>query len=177
MLRLSLLLFCIVLSACDNDQESKIMPTLLDAAEKGDLQVMDQFLVGNQMVNMRNSCHWTPLMMASLNGHYEAVDKLINKGAEIDMVDKGGYSAMMLAASNNFSDIVDLLIENGAEVNRIEKTNGWTALIWAAKQGHDETVKVLLKHQADKFIKDYSGSIALDYVKNTEYKNTQLLLE
>ena len=89
--RLILVLLLVFQSACDTSQESKALPTLIDAAEQGDLQVMDDFLVGNQLVNMRNACLWTPLMMAALNGHFDAVEKLINKGAEVDSLDKGGY--------------------------------------------------------------------------------------
>ncbi|MBT4077429.1 MAG: ankyrin repeat domain-containing protein, partial [Gammaproteobacteria bacterium] len=105
----------ILLTACDSEQQPQKLPTLMDAAEQGDLAVMDEFLVGKQLVNMQNACLWTPLMLAALNGHYDAVEKLLDKGAEVDMVDKGGYSAMMLAASNNFPFIVELLIEKGAD--------------------------------------------------------------
>ncbi len=175
--RLILVLLLVFQSACDTSQESKALPTLIDAAEQGDLQVMDDFLVGNQLVNMRNACLWTPLMMAALNGHFDAVEKLINKGAEVDSLDKGGYSAMMLAASNNFPFIVELLIEKGADVNRIETTNGWTALIWATKRGHEETVQVLINHQADKSIKDYTGLNAIDYAQQKNFKTIQQLLQ
>lgn len=173
---LILFLFIAVLSACNSEQKTKAVPTLIDAAEQGDLQSMDSFLVGKQLVNMQNACLWTPLMMAALNGHYDAVEKLLAKGAEVDMVDKGGYSAMMLAASNNFSFIVELLIQQGADVNRVENTNGWTALIWAAKQGHEETVEVLLNHQADKTIKDHADLSALDYAQLKDFKKTVELL-
>ncbi len=167
--RIVLSLFLLLLASCDSEQEKKPLPTLIDAAEQGDLAVMDDFLVGNQLVNMRNACLWTPLMMAALNGHYDAVEKLIDKGAEVDMVDKGGYSAMMLAASNNFPFIVEYLIEKGADVNRVENSNGWTALIWSAKQGHEETVQVLLNHQADKSIMDLSETTAMEYAQLKQY--------
>ncbi|MCK4709007.1 MAG: ankyrin repeat domain-containing protein [Gammaproteobacteria bacterium] len=171
-------LLLLSLSSCDSRQNTKTtLPTLIDAAEQGDLPAMDDFLVGKQLVNMRNACLWTPLMMAALNGHYDAVEKLLDKGAEVDMVDKGGYSAMMLAASNNFSFIVELLIEKGADVNRIENTNGWTALIWAARQGHEETVQVLISHQADKSIRDNSGLTAMDYAELKDFTATQDLLK
>ena len=84
---------------------------------------------------------------------------------------------MMLAASNNFPFIVELLIEKGADVNRIETTNGWTALIWATKRGHEETVQVLINHQADKSIKDYTGLNAIDYAQQKNFKTIQQLLQ
>lgn len=171
------LIILLTLSSCDSTQKTQAVPTLIDAAEQGNLPAMDDFLVGQQLVNMRNACLWTPLMMAALNGHYDAVQKLLKKGAEVDMVDKGGYSAMMLAASNNFSSIVELLVQHGADVNRIENSNGWTALIWAAKQGHDETVRVLMNHQADKTIRDFAHFSAIDYAREKNLTSTLVLLE
>lgn len=165
-----------MLSSCDNVPQEKNIPDLIEAAEQGELQVMDEFLKGNQLVNMRDACLWTPLMKASLNGHYKAVVKLLNKGAEVDLVDKGGYSAMMLAASNNFYKVVELLIQQGADVNRIEISNGWTALIWASRLGHTETVRVLLKYQADSSIRDYSNTSAIEYAEQQELNNIQILL-
>lgn len=166
-----------LLLSCDNNQQEKVIPSLIDAAEQGDLRVMDDFLAGTQLVNMRDACRWTPLMKAALNGHLDAVEKLLDKGAGVDLVDKGGYSAMMLAASNNFSKVVDLLIRHGADVNRIENTNGWTALIWAAKRGHKETVRVLLKHQPDQTIRDYSDTSALEYAEEEELNDILILLK
>jgi len=159
------------LLSCDvrDSAKSRPPPTLMEAAEQGDLQQMDSFLVGKQLLNMRNACLWTPLMKAALNGHVEAVKKLVDKGAEIDLMDKGGYTAMMLAASNNFSEVVDLLIQNGADINHIELTHGWSALIWAAKRGHRETVEVLLKHQPDKMLQDDEQKTALDHARENQF--------
>lgn len=164
------------LLGCESEQP-QLPPSLLDAAEQGDLQTMDDYLKGSQLVNMRNACLWTPLMKAALNGHLEAVQKLLDKGADVRAIDKGGYSAMMLAASNNFADVVDVLIRHGAEINRIEHTHGWTALIWAAKRGHLESVKVLLKHGADKTIIDDDQLTALQHAQKKGYTAVALALQ
>ncbi len=167
----------LVVLGCNSKEQSEPLPSLLDAAEKGDLVLMDEYLIAPQMADMRNACLWTPLMKAALNGQTAAVNKLLEKDAAVDLVDKGGYSAMMLAASNNFSNIVEILLQHGADVNRVETSNGWTALIWAAKQGHDATVQTLLKHHADPSIKDYSGSTALDYARQNKLQSTLKLLK
>ncbi len=163
--------------ACNAEQTNQPLPTLLDAAEQGDLASMDNFLQGRQLVNMRNACLFTPLLKASLNGHEQAALKLLEKGAEVDLVDKGGYSAMMLAASNNFAQVVELLIEHGADINRVDHSNGWSALIWAAKRGHTETVSVLLKHGADRSVIDDAGKSALDYAEAKGYADIVTMLQ
>lgn len=173
----AILLLLAGLVGCRPAEPEKPMPSLLEAAEQGNLQLMDDFLKGTQLVNMRNSCQWTPLMKAALNGQYDAVIKLLEKGAAVDLVDKGGYSALMLAASNNFAEIVELLIQHGADINRIELSHGWTALIWAAKLGHKETVDVLLKHQADRSVLDDENKSALDYVQQNGFDQLAIMLQ
>ena len=168
----------LLLTACNGgqDQDSDSLPSVLDAAEQGDLQQMDNCLVGKQLVNMRDACLWTPLMKASLNGHLEAVIRLVEKDADIDLVDKGGYSAMMLAASNNFARVVDYLIQHGAMVDRVELTHGYTALIWAAKRGHADTVKVLLAHGADRNATDDENKTALQHAREWQHDDVVQLL-
>ena len=51
---------------------------------------------------------------------------------------------MMLAALNGDLDFVNLLIAKDAEVNK----KGWAPLHYAATNGHDDVVKVLLDHSA-----------------------------
>ena len=51
---------------------------------------------------------------------------------------------MMMAALNGDLDFVNLLIAKDAEVNK----KGWAPLHYAATNGHDDIVKVLLDHSA-----------------------------
>ena len=53
-------------------------------------------------------------------------------------------------------------------MDQVENTNGWTALIWAVKQGHVETTKVLLEHRANRQLKDFSGKTAMDWARETK---------
>jgi uncharacterized protein len=169
----SVFLLLPVLVACDgsappgdalSDQEP---PELIQVAERGDLAALDALLKRDPHPDVRDSCDWTPLMKAAMNGHTQALERLLAAGAAVDAEDKGGYTAAMLAASNNRAAIVARLAEHGAMLDHQERTLGWSALIWAAKQGHRETVEVLLARGVDTSLKDYSGRTAADWAKET----------
>ncbi|MEY6432477.1 ankyrin repeat domain-containing protein [Thioalkalicoccus limnaeus] len=139
-------------------------PLLLTVAEQGDLTTLDDLLARRQiLVDVRDSCDWTPLMKAALNGHLEAAARLIMAGAAIDAEDSGGYTALMLAASNNHRTVVEYLLAEGAMVDHQESTQGVTALIWAAKLGHRETLGTLIDGGADITLRDFSGRRAADW--------------
>jgi ankyrin repeat protein len=177
-----LLPFCLIWQGCSNDavEEADIeeIPALLIAAESGDLPTLTKLIEGDSAtIDVKDACFWTPLMKAALNGHTEVVERLILAGADVNQIDKGGYSSLMLAASNNHSDIIDLLIRAGANIDQIEITKGWTALIWASKQGHREAVERLLAYQADRNIADFSGKYALDWARESRYQKIVSLLK
>ncbi len=150
---------------------------LLDVAEQGDLNALNQLLSKHRQPDVRDSCDWTPLMKAALYGHTPVVARLLEAGANIDAVDKGGYTAMMLAASNNHAEAVDLLLKRGAMVDHQESTEGLTALIWAAKQGHAKTVETLLHHRADRTLKDFKGKTGTDWAGEGGYADVLRLLQ
>lgn len=130
---------------------------LLAIAERGDVTALDVLLGRKAEPNVRDECHWTPLMKAALNGHGDVVARLLAAGATVDAVDKGGYTALMLAASNNHADVVTLLLDQGAMIDATERTEGYTALAWAAQRGHLATVQTLLARGADRTLPDLKG--------------------
>ncbi|MEM5456086.1 ankyrin repeat domain-containing protein [Paraburkholderia phytofirmans] len=67
-----------------------------------------------------------------------------NPKTNIEIQDKAGENAMMMASLNGDLDFVNLLIAKDAEVNK----KGWAPLHYAAANGHDDVVKVLLDHSA-----------------------------
>jgi ankyrin repeat protein len=141
------------------------VPALIQVAERGDLGTLEALLARDQMPDVRDSCDWTPLMKAAQNGHLEAVERLVNAGASLDAEDKGGYTAVMLAAGNGHAAVVRRLLAAGAMADHQERTQGWTALIWAVKEGRGETVAALLQGGADPSLRDYSGRTATDWAR------------
>ena len=174
-----LLTSCSVLSACSPEQPRNIEPKttlLIRAAEAGDTQRIATLLTEAAPVDSRDSCHWTPLMKASLYGHATAANQLITAGAQLDLTDNGGYSALMLAASNNHAPLVRQLLIQGANPNIQESTHGWTALIWAAKRGHKASVSALLEGGAAKGIIDFDGRNAQSWALENHHNAVAELL-
>ena len=87
--------------------------------------------------------------------------------------------------------IMSMLLENGARVDQKNSVTGRTALHeaaiarmphrWASypysEERQTEVVKVLLRHGADKKIKDKDGKTALDLAKKPNAANVVRLLE
>ena len=82
----------------------------------------------------------------------------------------------MLAASNNHAAAVDTLAAHDADLDHAEPGLGWTALIWAAKQGHEATVRVLIAQGADANPMDPEGHTAADWARIRGYTRIHALL-
>ena len=88
----------------------------------------------------------TPLLVIAAREKSDKVGALLadNPNIDLEKLDPAGENAMMLASLNDDLDFVNMLIAKDAEVNK----KGWTPLHYAATNGHDDVVKVLLDHSA-----------------------------
>jgi ankyrin repeat protein len=137
---------------------------LIQAAEAGDWTAVKSLLARGADVHARDDCRWTALMRAAQDNNIDIVKMLLNHGASADVVDKGGYSTAMVAAGNGHTAMLDLLVQHGADLSHQDDTLGWTALIWAAKEGHQETARRLLELGADPTQTDFEGHTAAFYM-------------
>ncbi|KIG11404.1 ankyrin repeat domain-containing protein [Caballeronia concitans] len=87
-----------------------------------------------------------PILVIAAREKSDKVGQLLadNPNIDLEKVDPAGENAMMLAALNGDATFVNLLIAKEAEVNK----KGWTPLHYAATNGHDDIVKILLDHSA-----------------------------
>ncbi|CAL1528394.1 unnamed protein product [Lymnaea stagnalis] len=121
------------------------------------------------------------LMIASLNGNTETVKNLIHQGADVNKSNKEGFTALMFASQNGHTEIAEMLIKgiastthtkikkhtklkyaeiHGAAVND-KNAYGNSALMFAAMNGHSQTVATLIKYGANIKEKDDNGLTAL----------------
>ncbi|PTB81388.1 ankyrin, partial [Trichoderma longibrachiatum ATCC 18648] len=72
------------------------------------------------------------------------MQRLLNGGDEINEVDQHGRTLLSRAAERGDEQVVEMLIKSGkADINARDQQYGETPLIWAARKGHHNIVKLL----------------------------------
>jgi ankyrin repeat protein len=92
------------------------------------------------------------------------VELLIKYGANANDTLANGYSMVMYSASFGSHEVMDCLLTHGAKVTQTRKIDGMTPLMLAAYSGDPKKVALLLKHGANKNIRNVHGSLAIDFV-------------
>src|SRR5262249_12928610 len=105
----------------------------LDAAQKGDVAILNALIDGGVDVDFSDDMGCTPLMAAAAAGRVEAVLDLLDRGAELDQTaDREGTTALRLAAKGGQLEVVEDLIDAGATVDE--------DVLWSAAEGGERSV-------------------------------------
>lgn len=138
-------LFPINMAAMQPEELTELDQKLLEAAKKGQVDLIRDLIKEGANVNAKDSSQSTPLKYAAARGKYEAVKELIENGANINEP----YALILNAAMGSRDEnIVALLLKNGANVNARDRT-GRTPLMRAAENYGMGIIKLLIKYDAD----------------------------
>jgi ankyrin repeat protein len=144
-----------------NTTDTEGMSLLMIAAENNNLELL-RFLLDNRVNAQRRNRHGdTALMIAALRGHIEVVRLMLDRKVDPN---HPGWNALHYAAFENRSAIISLLLAAGAEINALAP-NRQTALMFATKNGHQDTVRVLVGSGADLAHEDPQEGTALAMAK------------
>ena len=139
----------VVLVGCG---ESKPPVSIHDAAEKGNIAAVKQYLADGTDVNTKDSRGETPLHLAAAKGHKEVTELLITEGADVNAKSDTEFEGTPLddAADGGHKEVVELLIAKGADVNA-KRDDGETPLDWASTGYENEPPedKIARKEIAD----------------------------
>jgi ankyrin repeat protein len=139
-----------------------------EAAVNGDVAVLDALLKAGANVESPNPDGQTALMVVARTSNVDAARLLLAHGANVNAVEQWhDQTALMWAAAESQPAMVKLLVEAGADVNARSKVHDWerqvtaearaiarpsgglTPLLYAARQGCLDCVKVLAEAGAD----------------------------
>ena len=158
-------------------EKSTHVPSIFQMALDGDITGVSTMLDQGAPVNATDPKGRTPLMPASFNGHVEIVNRLLAAGAKVNTRDAIGRTALMYGSSGPFPSVVALLCKHGAEVNIVDTQERWTALMFAAAEGHRENVRILLDNKADPSLKDSDGDNAAAFALQKGFKDIAIMLK
>jgi len=79
------------------------------AAEKGDLQIVQQHIAAGTDLNAKNSSGWTPLHLAAMNGKMPIVEALLAGGADDSVTGPQGKTALDVAREKGQTAIAQYL--------------------------------------------------------------------
>ncbi len=120
------------------------------AASNGNAAMVEKLLAAGANPNKAALQGEPPLLAAARAGSLEAVKALLAKGADANATEAyRGQTALMWAVGGHepHADVAKLLLEGGADAN-VRSKGGFTALLFASRQGDMESVRVLMDHGA-----------------------------
>ncbi|CZR55172.1 uncharacterized protein PAC_05058 [Phialocephala subalpina] len=141
------------------------------AAFAGMTKYAARLLREGQVVDPLDADEFTPLHWATRRGHTEMVALLLQHGADANAYNCRGVVPLHEAAKRNKADIVKLLLEAGVDpitpktkenhAGRLlggeRSTKGETAVEYACKQGHLDTILVMLPYLKPESLQEVLG--------------------
>jgi ankyrin repeat protein len=129
-----------------------VIDSLTDAILASQTELAAALLRRGASVNGESQFGSTPLYTAAVQGEVEIVRLLLEAGADPNR-ESGGESEgtpVCAAASWGRTEVVRLLLQHGADPNQVERADEvpMTALAWARRNQHEETVRLLLDNGA-----------------------------
>lgn len=117
----------------------------------------------------------TPLMLACIKGKPDMVKYLLQAGADFTLRGDDGMTCLHFATQNGHLECVHMVL-NQKNLPRkfinVQDEGGWTPLVWACENKHEDVINYLLEHGANPLITDAEGNIALHWAALSGSRST-----
>ena len=118
---------------------------LFPAVRKGNIERLNTLISLGASVNVRTYKKGSPLMEAVKCGNRNCVQLLLDRGAMVTVPDGKGFTALTEASGIGDVECLNLLLSTGAYVNQVANDGVSSALMCAARNGHQNCVEILQK--------------------------------
>jgi ankyrin repeat protein len=151
-----------------------------EAARRGDTEVLRLLLKAGADPESPNAEGQTALMAVARTGNVEAARLLLAHGARLEARESwGGQTALIWAAAQGQAEMLRFLLSRGADPDARGTVREWsrritaegrpkdmnrgglTALLYAAREGHADCIRVLAAGKADLDLADPDGTTPL----------------
>jgi ankyrin repeat protein len=137
----------------------RVQDYYFDAARRGDLAMLKEFIAARYDLETRDAKGYTALILSAYHGHANAVRLLIDAGANPCAADQRGNTALMGAVFKGEVAISRLLMKAACDPNH-RNNAGQTPAMYAALFGRVEVLKGLVAQGADLRMTDNAGNSA-----------------
>lgn len=131
--------------------EAKIPDTglaLINAANKGDSEVVEALLDSGADINARDEQNQTALHQAASRGHNPVVKLLLERGADVNAKNLFGQTSLLAPAYRGSLDTLRALLNAGADIEARSELSGQTPLL-SVSSLRTEVIEALLEEGAD----------------------------
>ncbi|WP_314191573.1 ankyrin repeat domain-containing protein [uncultured Arthrobacter sp.] len=98
------------------DEETlELARTLLDAARKGDTELLRSYLNAGAPATLTNHAGDSLVMLAAYHGHAETVQLILHHGADANAANDRGQTPLAGAVFKGYPDVVRALVDAGAD--------------------------------------------------------------
>lgn len=148
---------------------------LMFASGNGNLDIVKLLLERQANIHHVSLYGESALSQAIYAGDNDLVELLEEKGASRELYNNN--RALLEAATADKLEQLETALKNGANINAIDPESGWTALMYAARDGDLEVTAFLLEKGALVDIIDYSDRTAYKIALENGYKELAALIK
>jgi ankyrin repeat protein len=132
-----------------NQQAADGTTALHWATRNGDAVLVERLLRAGARPHPENRYGITPIALACESGSAAIVERLLEAGVSANATGPNGETALHTCAHAGNTAAARVIVAAGAAVDPGDSWRGQTPLMWAAAEGHPETMKALIDAGAD----------------------------